>query len=127
MTDKNDKLLKELDVVLSSSESEKRWKIAVELTDLAMSDPEALWPLIVKYGSSEDEDVRDQIATCALEHLMEGHFCKFIERIEALCRIPNLNFLDTLKRCWVLGEAEKPENTKRLEKILNKEGRSSKK
>ncbi len=120
VTKKKRELLKKIGRALSSKISKERWKVAFELTDLAKSDPELLWPLIVKYGSSEDEDVRDEIATCALEHLLEYHFSKFIDRIEVLIRTPNRNFRDTLGMCWVLGDAENLENARRLERVLKR-------
>jgi hypothetical protein len=53
------------------------------VSELLRDDPESIWPFTVRWGSHPDEDLRMAIATCVLEHLLERHFDRFIERVEA--------------------------------------------
>ena len=69
--------LKKLDADLGSQDEDVRWQAAIALGELCESEPELIWPLVLKWGSSENEDVRDAVATCMLEHILEFHFVKY--------------------------------------------------
>jgi hypothetical protein len=62
--------------------------------------------LVVRFGSSDVLDVRQAIASCALEHILEHHFEMFFPRLEGEIRGGNGNLRDTLKLSWKLGRAE---------------------
>lgn len=113
-------LLRDLERDLSSRDDALRWKAASTLTDFAISDPESVWPLILRYGSSDDEDLRTAVATCILEHLLEHHFEKFFPAIKHELLLGNKNLEDTLKLSWKFGKAENPENAARWESLLKR-------
>src|SRR5688500_1993059 len=76
-----------------------RWQAAIALGEFAESNPEFIWPLVVKHGSRRHADVRMAIATCVLEHILEHHFNRFFPRVQMLARL-NRWFYDTFQSCW---------------------------
>jgi hypothetical protein len=95
-----------------------RWKAAADLGKLVESAPESLWPLVLRHGSSEDEDLRSAVATCILEHLLEYHFDKFFPKLEAEITEGNVNLRDTLAVCSKFGQAELPQNASKWDLLL---------
>jgi hypothetical protein len=63
-----------------------RWQAITTIGDFIEEEPDAIWPFIVRWGSSTDEDLRDAIATCLLEDLLEYHFGRFFPRVEEAVR-----------------------------------------
>jgi len=88
------------------------------LGEYAESHPEAIWPLVVKWGSARIEDIRSGIACCVLEHILEYQFSPFFGRAKAIIERGNGRFADTLSRCWNFGQAERPENAQNLDGFL---------
>lgn len=88
-----------------------RWQALIRVGDFVQSDPETIWPFVLKWGSHEDEDLRAAVGTILLEHLLEYHFDAIFPRVEAACHA-NPYFADTLKRCWKLGQANEAERGK---------------
>ena len=62
--------LQEVNTALSSQDEDTRWQAAIVLGAYSETDPEAIWPLTVKHGSSNNEDTQTAIATCVLEHIL---------------------------------------------------------
>lgn len=48
-----ERTLARLDGLLSSRPDRTRWKGAIALGELAETDPELAWPLVVKHGSAD--------------------------------------------------------------------------
>ena len=61
-----------------------RWQAAIALGEFCQTDPEAIWPLTVKWGSSNDADVRAAVGTCVLEHILEYHFSTYFPKVTRL-------------------------------------------
>jgi hypothetical protein len=93
-----------------------RWQAVIAIGEFVKQDPEAIWPFVLRWGSHSDEDLRNAIATCLLEHLLEYHFDLIFPRVEAAAR-NDAFFADTTKKCCKFGQAKHPESAKRFEKL----------
>src|SRR5581483_10911837 len=51
-----------------------RWQAVIAVGEYIETEPEAVWSFIRRWGSHPQEDLRDLIATCLLEHLLEHQF-----------------------------------------------------
>lgn len=109
--------LSALEEALLSDDRKRRWKAAETLTDIAVSEPEQIWDLIVRLASSSDKDLQEAVATCALEHILEHHFAEYFPRVEMLVKQGNKHFATTFRLCWKLGQAEVPENAEKWERL----------
>jgi len=78
--------LKKIDRELASRSEHTRWQAAIALGEFAASDPERIWPLVLKHGSRRHADARMAIATCVLEHILEHHFDAFFSRVADAAR-----------------------------------------
>ena len=110
-------LLVKIDRGLASRHERSRWQAAIALGELAESDPESAWGLVVSHGSRRLGDVRIAIATCVLEHLLERQFDAFFPRVAATARSSRW-FRETFRSCWRMGQAELPRNAKRWQRLL---------
>jgi hypothetical protein len=90
-----------------------RWQAVIRVSEFIESDPEAVWSFACRWGCHPQKDLRDAIATCLLEHLLEYHFAAFFPRVEQLALADPL-FADTFRRCWQLGQALEPGNAERF-------------
>ena len=109
--------LKMIDRALESRSQRARWQAAIALGEFVASDPERVWPLVVKHGSRRHADVRMAIATCVLEHLLELHFNTFFSRIENTAQ-SSFWFANTTGSCWQMGQAELPRNASRWRSLI---------
>ena len=75
-----------------------------------------MWAFIRRWGGHSQEDLRDAVATCLLEHLLEYHFEIYFPQVEALALADSL-FGDTFLRCWQFGQAEEADNAARFEAL----------
>jgi hypothetical protein len=98
-------------------EQDPRWQAIIEIGEYVESDPDGVWRFVRQWGSYPQDDLRDAIATCLLEHLLEHHFNRVIARIEEWAR-RDPAFGNTLSRCWKMGNAERPANARRLDALL---------
>jgi hypothetical protein len=57
---------------LASISEPERWAAAA--TEYVYTDPDRIWPLAIRFGSSDILDIRQAIASCVLEHVLEHHF-----------------------------------------------------
>lgn len=96
--------------------TDPRWQAVIAVAEFIESDPEAVWSFVVRWGCSEDDDLRMAIATCVLEHLLERHFDHFISRVEDTAR-GNDAFASTVKACWTFGKSEEPSRKARLDRL----------
>lgn len=95
-----------------------RWQAIIEVAMFAEHEPEAIWPLVLKWGSLEDEDVRAAIAICLLEHLLEYHCATTFPKIESAAR-SNAWFGKTAAQCWKFGQAKEPGRAQRFDRLLS--------
>lgn len=95
-------------------QTDERWQSLIEIGYYIETDPEGIWPFVLKWGSHEDEDLRAGVATILLEHLLEFHFDLIFPRVEAAVR-SNPLFADTFESCWKLGPAQEPSRAERFD------------
>jgi hypothetical protein len=95
---------------------DERWQRIIDIGLYLKEEPEAIWAFVERWGSAGDPDLRDAIATCLLEHLLEHHFELVFPRVEARANRDPL-FADTFKRCWKLGQAALPLNATRFDEL----------
>ena len=113
-------VLERADTDLASPDEDTRWQAAIALGQFCETHPTAIWPLVEKWGSSEDEDTRTAIATCVLEHVLECHFEPFFAKTAKLIRQGNAPFADTFCGCWRLGQADQPANAAKFDRLKAK-------
>jgi hypothetical protein len=100
-------------VPAAEGQEDARWQALIAVGQFIESDPDAVWEFIRRWGVNNDEDLRDAIATCLLENLLEYHFTTYFALVEQLALSDRL-FRDTFRRCWQLGQAEEPGNAERF-------------
>jgi hypothetical protein len=100
----------------AEGKSDPRWQAIMKIEDFIEEEPDAIWPFIVRWGSSIDEDLRAAIATCLLEDLLEHHFARFFRRVEDAVRKDPL-FAKTFLVCWKLGQATESGNFERFDAL----------
>ena len=104
--------LEKIDEEIGSPDEDTRWQAVIALAEHGHCEnaPDVIWPLVVKWGSSENEDVRIAIATCVLEHILEHHFDEYFEKTATLVRGGNQEFGHTFSQCWKFGNANISDN-----------------
>jgi hypothetical protein len=95
-----------------------RWQAIIGISNYVDSQPEAIWQFVRQWGCHEDEDLRDAVAICLLEHLLEYHFTAFFPRVEQLAH-SNKPFADTFLRCSKFGQSEELGNAERFDSLKN--------
>ena len=93
-----------------------RWQAVIRIGEYTESHPEDVWQFVARWGTHEQDDVREAIATCLLEHLLEHHFDLIFPRVLEFTR-ENEMFADTFCRCWKFGESEDPANARRFDAL----------
>ena len=63
-----------------------RWQAIITVGEYIETEPEALWSFIRRWGSHPQEDLRDAVAACLLEHLLEYHFALYFPQVEKCAR-----------------------------------------
>ena len=102
--------------VVPDGESDPRWQAVIAVAEFIETEPEVVWPFILRWGCFEDDDLRMAITTCALEHLLEHHFDAFISRVEEAAR-ENRSFGQTVSSCWRFGQSGEPSRAARLDQL----------
>jgi hypothetical protein len=92
-------------VAAPDGETDPRWQAVIAVAEFIETDPEPVWSFALRWGCSEDEDLRAAIATCVLEHLLEHHFDRYISKVEEAV-LANGYFADTASTCSKFGESE---------------------
>lgn len=93
-----------------------RWQAIIAVGEYVESEPQAVWDFIQTWGINGQEDLRDAIATCLLEHLLEYNFAEFFPQVEKLA-LSNPLFADTFLRCWKFGQSEEFDNSERFDNL----------
>lgn len=94
-----------------------RWQAIIAVGEFVESEPEDVWTFVLRWAASPDSNLRDAVATCLLEHLVEHRFDQFIERIEHHAQTDAL-FADTVSRCWQFGQAAESMRAARWKRLL---------
>lgn len=76
-----------------------RWQAIIEVGAYVESNPEEVWQFVLRWGCHEQEDLRDAIACCLLEHLLEAHHEIIARRADEAAKADPL-FADMARRCW---------------------------
>ena len=98
-----------------------RWQAIIAVGEFVESDPEAVWGFVRRWGGDLQEDLRDAIATCLLEHLLEYHFTVYFPQVEQLAHADPL-FADTFRRCWQFGQSLEPGHAERFVALAERVG-----
>jgi hypothetical protein len=97
-------------------ETDPRWQAIIEIGEFIETDPEPVWSFALRWGSTEDDDLRAAIGTCLLEPLLQHHFDRFISRVEDAAH-GNQLFARTVRFCWKFGQSEEPTRAARLDRL----------
>lgn len=97
-------------------DEDPRWQAIIAIGEHVESHPEEVWRFVARWGASTQADLRDAVATCLLEHLLEHHFESIFPRVQELAETDRM-FADTFSRCWKFGQAELPENATRFDEL----------
>jgi hypothetical protein len=100
-------------------ERDPRWQAIIAVAEFVETDPEALWPFALRWGSHPNADLRMAIATCLLEHLLEHHFDTLITRVETAA-MTSPEFAHTVRSCWKLGLTKESNRAARFDRLLAK-------
>ncbi|MCE5268337.1 MAG: hypothetical protein LLG00_10675 [Planctomycetaceae bacterium] len=101
----------------TEGEVDLRWQAIIAIGEFIESEPEPVLAFAERWGQHPDDDLRQAIATCLLEHLLERHFDMVLPRAERLARASDL-FARTLGMCWPFGQAEHSNNAARFKRLL---------
>jgi hypothetical protein len=98
--------------------ADSRWRAMLDIKDdFIKTHPEEIWPFVLRWGKHRQTDLRDAIACCLLEHLLENHFNLMFPRVREAAN-NSRRFADTLRRCYWMGEAAWPPNAAMLDRIV---------
>jgi len=98
-------------------ENDPRWQAIIKIEDFAESEPEAIWPFVLKWGSLPDEeDLSGAIATLLLERMLQYHFDLIFPRVIEATR-QNASFAKTFLICWKLGQAEEDSHSEQFDQL----------
>jgi hypothetical protein len=86
--------------MIEDSNNNCRWQSLIITGEFLDKYPDDIFKIIVKYGSSKDEDMRTAISSILLEHLLEKDFKKYFNLFKEYSK-NNSFLLDTLSKCWV--------------------------
>ena len=95
-----------------------RWQAIIAVGKFIETNPEEVWRFAHQWGQHADEDLRTAIGTCLLEHLLEHHFDLLFPRVEVAVK-SSPEFADAFSRSWKFGQASKPSNQVRFDKLLS--------
>ncbi len=105
-------LLDIIDELIPDRSHYVRWQSFIMLGDFIESHPEQVWPLVSKWGSDKNRDIRIGVACCILEHLLGCHFSEYFPKVKEIIDTGNRRFAYTFTCCWKMDQCEEPENSK---------------
>lgn len=100
-------------------ENDPRWQAIIAIGEYVASYPDDVWTFVSRWGCHEQDDIRDAVATCLLEHLLEHHFELIFPRVSQEVG-SNRRFADTFCRCWKFGQSEIPENAAQFDTLIER-------
>ena len=98
------------------NQTDPRWQAIIAVAEFVPSDPDEVWAFAARWGCSDDPDLREAIATCVLEHLLEHHFDRIFPQLDALARRDGA-FARTVQLCWEFGDSETPTHSSMLRSL----------
>ncbi len=119
--DANKALVLELaDLLIPDRNNDIRWGILTIALSPILRDwePEQLWPLVVKWGSVKNRDIRTGVGVCVLEHILEHHFDEYFRRSKQLIEGGNRLFGFTLSCCGKWGQTQEPANAEAFDALV---------
>ncbi len=105
-------LLDIIDELIPDRSHYVRWQSLIMLEMIAKDHHHRTWPLIVKWGSVKNRDIRMGVGLCILEHLLSDDFTTYFSKINSTIEAGNRRFAYTFTFCRKMGQAEEPENSK---------------
>jgi hypothetical protein len=106
------------------NELDPRWQAIIVIEDFVREEPDIVWSFVERWGQHPNQDLRQAIATCLLEHLLEHHFGTIFPRAQRLAH-ENRLFAETVGMCWLFGQAEQEENASRMERLIEESKRAT--
>jgi hypothetical protein len=91
-----------------------RWRAMFAVKKVMLSEPELVWPFILRWGRHRTRDLRAAVGCVLLEHLIELHGDEFFPRVRAAAR-ENRRFADTVETCWPFGPQRQRRRLARLQ------------
>jgi hypothetical protein len=88
--------------MIADLDNDCRWQALIVVGEFIKSEPEAIWRVVRRYGSSIDQDMRTGVATVLLEHLFE-HYPRYRSEAARLILKGNERLRDTFNMCWNFG------------------------
>jgi hypothetical protein len=116
-------LRKDLRTALEAREEDLVWQIVITIQDNMNQSPEFAWSIVSEFGSKDDELVKEPIATCLLEHLLEHHFERYFPQVEKSIRAGNFEMAKTFLLCWKYGQSKIEVNEKKWDLLAKFCGR----
>jgi uncharacterized protein (DUF433 family) len=98
-------------------EEDPRWQAIMKIEDFIETEPEAIWPFALKWGSiPNEEDLSAAIGVLLIERLLQFHFDLIFPRAAQAAR-ENPAFANTFTKSWKLGQAEEPARAEQYDKL----------
>lgn len=94
-----------------------RWQAIIEIATYIDSHPEEVWQFAHHWGNCSQEDVRDAIACCLLEHLLEHHWQLLFPQVAQAAKEEPL-LADTVSRCWKFGQSADVANAAEFDRLI---------
>jgi hypothetical protein len=91
--------------LVGDTDNDCRWQALIVVGEYIETCPDTVWQIVCEHGISQDEDMRDGVATVLLEHLLEHHFDAYFPRLKERIEGGEVLLADTLARCWAFGQA----------------------
>ena len=117
--------IQQADLVLSTRTSDDRnpdasddprWLAIIAVGEFIDTHPEDIWQFILRWSTKADDDLRDALATCLLEHLLEWHFSDYFPKVEAWA-LSDPGAAIVFRRSSRLGYADLPGNRERFDAL----------
>jgi len=85
---------------LHDRDSNVRWQAAILMGEFIPLYPAAIWRVVLHYGKSRSQDVRDMIACVLLEHVVQQHPDVYYPLWEKLKVDPHKQLRETANIAW---------------------------
>ena len=108
------------DILIPDRSENIRWGIlTIALSPrLQEWDCSDLWPLVVKWGSVRNTDIRTAVGVCVLEHILESDFTEYFGKARQLIEAGNNRFAYTLFHIGKRGESNEPQNSREYDEFF---------
>lgn len=99
-----EKIFEIASTLIEDKDNDCRWQSLIVIGHYMDKRVKETWDIIIKYGNSEDEDMRSAIATILLEHFFEKDIDSknwYLEDLrQKISREEYSNLKKTLRICW---------------------------